>query len=120
MPRVNAGKVQINCEDHGSGDNVVLAVHGNLGCADWLHLALPLLPREIRVIVAEWRGCGASDKPEPASDYANYSMSTHAGDMLGLLDALGIAQCHLCFRPTWTSSIPSWSRSGASSRKAGA
>jgi non-heme chloroperoxidase len=95
MPRIRAGDLAINYVEHGSGDNVVLAVHGNLGCADWLGLVLPLLPANVRVIVAEWRGCGDSDKPEPAADYSNYSMATHAQDMLNLLDALDIRQCHL-------------------------
>jgi pimeloyl-ACP methyl ester carboxylesterase len=95
MPRVKAGDLAINYVEHGSGDNVVLAVHGNLGCADWLGLVLPLLPEAIRVVAAEWRGCGESDKPAPASDYSNYSMATHAGDMLALLDALDVRRCHL-------------------------
>jgi len=95
MPRVKAGDLAINYIEHGAGDNVVLAVHGNLGCADWLGLVLPLLPSTIRVIAAEWRGCGDSDKPLPANDYSNYSMATHAGDMLNLLDALDIKRCHL-------------------------
>jgi pimeloyl-ACP methyl ester carboxylesterase len=95
MPRIKAGSVAINCVEHGAGDRVVLAIHGNLGCADWFDLVLPLLPDGLRVIVAEWRGCGDSDKPDPTHDYANYSMATHAQDMLGLLDALGIAHCDL-------------------------
>ena len=95
MPRVTAGKLSLNYLEHGAGDNVVLAVHGNLGCADWLALVLPLLPPTIRVVAAEWRGCGDSDKPEPAKDYSNYSMDTHAGDMLALLDGLGIGRCNL-------------------------
>ena len=93
MPRVKVGDLSINFVEHGSGDNVVLAVHGNLGCADWLDLVMPLLPDSIRVIAAEWRGCGGSDKPEPTRDYSNYSMDTHARDMLGLIDALGIGRC---------------------------
>jgi non-heme chloroperoxidase len=95
MPRIKAGDLHLNYVEHGAGDNVVLAVHGNLGCADWLAAVLPLLPPTIRVIVAEWRGCGESDKPAPAADYGNYAMDTHARDMLALLDALGIARCHL-------------------------
>ena len=95
MPKLRAGDLSINYVEHGSGDNVVLAVHGNLGCADWLGLVLPQLPSDVRVIAAEWRGCGDSDKPQPASDYSNYSMATHAQDMLNLLDALGIHRCHL-------------------------
>lgn len=95
MPRVKAGNLNINYVEQGAGDNVVLAVHGNLGCWEWLELVLPLVPKSIRVIAAEWRGCGESDKPEPAKDYANYSMDTHARDMLALLDALGVKKCHL-------------------------
>ena len=95
MPRVKIGDLSINYVAHGTGDNVVLAVHGNLGCADWLDLVMPLLPDSIRVIAAEWRGCGESDKPEPAADYSNYSMDTHASDHLGLIDALGIGRCNL-------------------------
>jgi len=95
MPRIKAGSIRINYVEHGSGDDVVLAIHGNLGCADWLSLVLPLLPPTIRVIAAEWRGCGDSDKPEPADDYSNYRMATHARDMLALLDALAVARCHL-------------------------
>jgi non-heme chloroperoxidase len=93
--KVRVGNLDISYVEHGAGDNVVLAIHGNLGCADWLGLVLPLLPPGIRVIATEWRGCGDSDKPEPAPDYSNYSMATHAADMIGVLDALGIARCHL-------------------------
>ena len=95
MARAKAGSIHINYVEHGTGDNVVLAIHGNLGCADWLSLLLPLLPPDIRIIVPDWRGCGDSDKPEPAENYSNYSMATHAADMLALLDALAIGECHL-------------------------
>lgn len=95
MPRVKVGELHIRYAEHGSGENAVLAVHGNLGCADWLDLVMPLLPESIRVIAAEWRGCGDSDKPEPAKDYSNYAMDVHARDMLGLVDALDIKQCGL-------------------------
>ena len=95
MPHVQVGALRLNYVEHGAGDSVVLAVHGNLGCWDWLSLALPLLPNDLRVIAAEWRGSGDSDKPEPAPDYSNYAMDVHARDMLGLLDALDIRRCHL-------------------------
>ncbi len=95
MPRIKAGNIRINYVDHGTGDNVLLAIHGNLGCADWLSLVLPLVRSGIRIIAAEWRGCGDSDKPEAADNYSNYSMATHAKDMLALLDALQIGRCHL-------------------------
>lgn len=95
MPRIQVGALSLNYIEHGSGDNVVLAIHGNLGCANWLDLAMPLLPANIRVIAAEWRGCGDSDKPDPTPDYSNYTMEVHARDHIALLDALGIEKCHL-------------------------
>lgn len=95
MPRIQVGELSLNYIEHGSGDNVVLAIHGNLGCASWLDLAMPLLPANIRVIAAEWRGCGDSDKPDPTPDYSNYTMEIHARDHIALLDALDIKKCHL-------------------------
>ena len=95
MPRIQVGELSLNYIEHGSGENVVLAIHGNLGCANWLDLAMPLLPANIRVIAAEWRGCGDSDKPDPTPDYSNYTMEIHARDHIALLDALGIEKCHL-------------------------
>ncbi|MBA2963785.1 MULTISPECIES: alpha/beta fold hydrolase [Ramlibacter] len=95
MPRIKTETLTMGYQEHGTGDNVVLAVHGNLGCANWLDLALPLLPDQLRVVTAEWRGCGDSEKPQPTTDFSNYAMSVHARDHLALLDALGIAKCHL-------------------------
>jgi len=95
MPRIKAGNIRINYVEHGNGDNVLLAIHSSLGCADWLSLVLPLVPSGIRIIAAECRGCGDSDKPEPAPDYSNYSMATHGNDMLTLLDELRVQRCHL-------------------------
>lgn len=95
MPRICAGDISLNYITHGQGDDIVLAIHGNLGCANWLDLAMPLLPANLRVIAAEWRGCGGSDKPEPTPDYSNYTMAEHARDHIRLLDALGIDKCHL-------------------------
>jgi pimeloyl-ACP methyl ester carboxylesterase len=95
LPRVDVGGLGLNYLEHGAGDNVVLAVHGNLGCAEWLGLVMPLLPQSLRVIAADWRGCGDSDKPQPAADFSNYTMRTHASDMLALLDTLRVKRCHL-------------------------
>jgi len=95
MRRAKAGNIHLSYVEHGHGDDVVLAIHGNPGCVDWLDLVLPLLPPTLRVIAVECRGCGDSEKPEPAHDYSNYSMATHAVDMIALLDVLGIARCHL-------------------------
>jgi pimeloyl-ACP methyl ester carboxylesterase len=59
-----------------------------------------MFPSGLRVIGIDWRGCGDSDRPKPAADYANYSMQQHAEDMLAALDALGISFCHLATHST--------------------
>src|SRR5204863_5956753 len=84
----------------GEGETTVVFIHGNLACKEWIALAAPLFPRGLRVLGIDWRGCGESDRPAPASDYANYSMEQHAADMLAALDALDIKFCHLATHST--------------------
>ena len=100
MPRVQAGEVQLGWREWGRGDITVVFIHGNLASKDWIELAAPLFPSGLRVVGIDWRGCGDSDRPEPAPDYANYSMKQHAEDMLAALDALNIAYCHLATHST--------------------
>ena len=100
MPRVNAGDVSLGWRTWGEGDVTVVFIHGNLACKEWIELAAPLFPSGVRVIGIDWRGCGESDRPPAAPDYANYSMRQHAQDMLAALDALQIAHCHLATHST--------------------
>ncbi|MCP3394811.1 alpha/beta hydrolase [Bradyrhizobium sp. CCGB12] len=100
MPRVQAGEVQLGWREWGRGDITVVFIHGNLASKDWIELAAPLFPSGLRVVGIDWRGCGDSDRPEPAPDYANYSMKQHAEDMLAALDTLNIAYCHLATHST--------------------
>ncbi len=100
MPRVRAGEVQLGWREWGKGDVTVVFIHGNLASKDWIELAAPLFPSDLRVIGIDWRGCGESEHPPPATDYANYSMQQHAQDMLAALDALKIPFCHLATHST--------------------
>jgi non-heme chloroperoxidase len=100
MPLVLAGEVQLGWREWGKGDITVVFIHGNLASKDWIELAAPLFPSGIRVIGIDWRGCGESDRPTPAPNYANYSMQQHALDMLAALDALRIPFCHLATHST--------------------
>src|SRR6478752_6503029 len=100
MARVRAGEVQLGWREWGKGDITVVFIHGNLASKDWIELAAPLFPSGLRVIGIDWRGCGDSDRPPPAKDYANYSMQQHAQDMLAALDALKIPFCHLATHST--------------------
>jgi non-heme chloroperoxidase len=100
MPLVPAGEVQLGWREWGKGDVAVVFIHGNLASKDWIELAAPLFPSGLRVIGIDWRGCGESDRPTPAPNYANYSMQQHAVDMLAALDALSIPFCHLATHST--------------------
>lgn len=100
MPFVQAGDVRLHYIEHGHGEEPVVFVHGNLGCADWMSLIWPLLPPSLHVYAYDWRGCGESDKPAPEPGYSNYSMPTHAGDLIAFLDALGLARVNLAVHST--------------------
>ncbi|RTE90110.1 alpha/beta hydrolase [Bradyrhizobium sp. LVM 105] len=100
MPRVRAGEVQLGWREWGEGDVTVVFVHGNLASKDWIELAAPLFPLDLRVVGIDWRGCGDSDRPVPTTDYSNYAMQQHAEDMLAALDALDIRYCHLATHST--------------------
>ena len=100
MARVRAGEVSLGWREWGSGDITVVFLHGNLASKDWIELAAPLFPSDLRVVGIDWRGCGESDRPPATQDYSNYSMQQHALDMLAALDALNIPFCHLATHST--------------------
>ena len=58
MPFVQAGDVKLNYVEHGSGDNIIVFIHGNLGCVNWMDLVWPRLPKTLHVFAFDWRGCG--------------------------------------------------------------
>lgn len=100
MPFVQAGDIKLHYVEHGAGDRVVVFLHGNLGCTEWMDLVFPRLPADLHVFAFDWRGCGDSDKPVPTEGYANYAMPVHARDLLNALDALGIDKCDLANHST--------------------
>jgi pimeloyl-ACP methyl ester carboxylesterase len=100
MPHISAGNVALNYVEFGKGDNIVVFIHGNLGCLDWMNLVWPRLPEDIHVFAFDWRGCGDSDKPLPTADYSNYSITQHAFDMIAAIRKLGIKKCCLANHST--------------------
>lgn len=100
MARVQAGEISLGWREWGKGDTTVVFIHGNLASKDWIELAAPFFPSDLRVIGIDWRGCGESDRPMPSPGYANYTMQQHALDMLAALDALDIPFCHLATHST--------------------
>jgi non-heme chloroperoxidase len=100
MPFVQAGEIKLNYVEHGRGNNVVVYIHGNLACLNWMDLIWPRISENVHAFAVDWRGCGNSDKPIPTKDYENYSISQHATDMLNAIKALGIKKCGLATHST--------------------
>ncbi len=94
MASFDSNGVRIHYEDAGSGDAVVL-VHGfasnaryNWGITGWIKF----LSERYRVIALDCRGHGQSDKPH---DPAEYTLDRMGGDVIRLLDHLGIRRALL-------------------------
>ncbi|HUD70051.1 MAG TPA: alpha/beta hydrolase [Acidimicrobiales bacterium] len=92
MARVTVDGVGISYEIAGEGRPVLL-LHGfpDTG-ACWRHQVPALVDAGFQVIVPDLRGYGDSDKP---ADVAAYSLPFLAGDVLGVLDDLGIQRAHV-------------------------
>lgn len=73
-------------EDHGTGDNTILLVHGwGMSVRCWDPILPALVESGLRVVSFDHRGCGLSDK-----DCADMSIGAIAGDAVALADHLGL------------------------------
>lgn len=89
MPTLHTNGINLSYSDQGQGQPV-LFLHG-LGSRgeDW-GFQVPIFATRYRVITADMRGHGESDKPP-----GPYSVSMMAADVAGLLDALDIDSAHI-------------------------
>ena len=87
MRSIETNGVTLAVDDRGSGDAIVL-LHGFPELAfSWRHQVPALVDIGYRAITFDQRGYGASSKPDAVSDY---SLSHLVGDVVGVLDRLGI------------------------------
>jgi pimeloyl-ACP methyl ester carboxylesterase len=93
LGRVAVGSgIELQVRVHGSG-NPILMLHGFPDHAGtWRGLA-DLLAPQFRLIMPDLRGYGLSSRP---STIADYRMNLLVGDLIGLLDVLGLDQVYLC------------------------
>jgi 3-oxoadipate enol-lactonase len=92
MESIRAGRYHIAYEERGAGEAVLL-IHGLAGDHSAWVPQMEAWGRRLRVVAPDNRGAGAStqvDEPVSTSDLA--------GDMLALLDALGIEKAHVVGR----------------------
>ena len=84
--------VRLFVQDEGSGEPVLL-LHGWPDThALWREQVAALTGAGYRAIAPDLRGFGASDKPDDVTDYG---MLQVLGDLLGLLDRLGVPRAHV-------------------------
>jgi pimeloyl-ACP methyl ester carboxylesterase len=87
MRMVKSNNINLAVYEAGSGPVIVL-LHGFPGLAfTWRHQIPALTAAGYRVIVPDLRGYGRSDVPKTVEDY---DIAHLTGDLVGLLDALGI------------------------------
>jgi len=88
--RVRARGLEFHVAEAGSGEDVVLCLHGwPQHWYEWRHL-LPALADRHRVLALDLRGFGWSDAPR-----GGYEKENLADDVLAVLDALGIERVKL-------------------------
>lgn len=80
--------VAIHARSAGAGTPVLL-LHGHPQTLSTWHAVAPALAERHRVVVADLRGYGDSDKPESAPDHMPYAKRTMAEDMVRVMQALG-------------------------------
>lgn len=89
MPTISVNNITMHYVEAGQGSPLLL-LHGLGGSHEmWLPI-VPELARSHRVIVADHRGHGASDKPG-----GQYTTRLYADDWLALMEALKLDRAHL-------------------------
>jgi 3-oxoadipate enol-lactonase len=86
MPCIDTGRISLFFEEAGSGGVPALLLHELGGSSESWRAVIPLLAADRRVIAADLRCAGRSEKPP-----GPFALADAADDLDGLLRALGIA-----------------------------
>jgi len=89
MPAVIVNGVEIAYADEGKGEPLIF-LHGlGISQADW-QPQIEYFKEHYRVIAPDFRGHGASEKPD-----SDYSISIHSTDIIALMDVLELPSVHI-------------------------
>lgn len=89
MPTAKVGDINVNYKVQGEGEALVLINGCGSNSSSWF-LEIPTFSQEFQVVTFDNRGTGQSDKPD-----IPYTMEMMAGDVAGLLEAIGIDAAHI-------------------------
>lgn len=84
--------IELHIRKQGSGDPILM-LHGFPDHGGSWRVLADLLAPQYRLIMPDLRGYGLSSRPETVADYR---MDLLVGDLIGLLDVLGLDQVYLC------------------------
>jgi pimeloyl-ACP methyl ester carboxylesterase len=84
--RVRVGGIEMEYEEHGSGDRPFVLVHGFTGSRDDWKEHLPSLGKRGRTLAVDQRGHGGTTN---TGDAASYHIDQLTSDLAGFLDAVG-------------------------------
>ena len=91
MPEVQVNNIQLYYETSGEGSPIIF-VHEFAGdCSSW-EVQMRFFSRSYRVVAYNARGYPPSSAPE---DPSSYSQDFAVNDLAGIIDALGLAPCHV-------------------------
>lgn len=89
MPRLDIGRITLNVEEKGAGPAIIF-IPGLVGLLDAWEFQVAHFCKSYRCISFDHRGCGDSDKPKDS-----YSTGAITGDVIALMDTLGIDTAHV-------------------------
>jgi len=89
VPAVEVDGIQLNYEEQGEGEPLVLIPYLSADNACYA-FQYPAWAERYRCISVDLRGSGLSDKP-----HGSYSTRQYADDVAGIMDALGIERAHV-------------------------
>jgi 3-oxoadipate enol-lactonase len=89
VPKVSVGDINIYYEEQGDGETIAL-VMGLGGGLPWMFRQFQAFSKQYRVVAFDNRGTGGSDAPD-----IPYTMEMLAGDLAGLLEAIGVKTAHV-------------------------
>ncbi len=92
VKRARVDGLEIEWEEAGSGERAFVLVHGFTGSRDDWAEVLPELARGGRTVAPDLRGHGGTANP---GDAAGYTFERLVADVVGWLDALGLARVDL-------------------------
>jgi pimeloyl-ACP methyl ester carboxylesterase len=91
--RIDVGEITLSVLEEGTGDDLVVLLHGFPELAhSWRHQLPALAAAGYRAVAPDLRGYGDSDAPTEVADYAFAKL---VGDIAGLIRALGAERAHV-------------------------